>query len=132
MLWVLIPFRARSIALCHKACRWLATGRWFSLGTPVSPTNKTDDQDTTEILLKVALNTIKPTPNNRDLRSTFDNRLNIWLLNQTVLYLDLSFSIMYSQGRRHHMCNIFSLYYFFSSVHNINNILYTHIFNLNR
>jgi hypothetical protein len=30
----------------------------ISLGTPVSPTNKTDCQDITEILLKVALNTI--------------------------------------------------------------------------
>jgi hypothetical protein len=28
--------------LCDKACQWLATGQWFSLGTPVSPTNKTD------------------------------------------------------------------------------------------
>ena len=33
-------------------------GRWFSQGTPVSSTNKTDHQDLTEILLKVALNTI--------------------------------------------------------------------------
>jgi hypothetical protein len=30
-------------------------------GPPVSPTNKTDDHDVTEILLKVALNTIKQT-----------------------------------------------------------------------
>jgi hypothetical protein len=36
-----------------------ATGRWFSPGTPISSTNKTDRQDITEILLKVALNTIK-------------------------------------------------------------------------
>jgi hypothetical protein len=34
----------------------------FSLGTPVSSTNKTDLQDITEILLKVALNTIIPLP----------------------------------------------------------------------
>ena len=34
------------------------TGRWFSLGTPVSSTNKTDRHGITEILLKVALNTI--------------------------------------------------------------------------
>ena len=33
-----------------------ATGQWFSSGTPVS--NKTDRHDITEILLKVALNTI--------------------------------------------------------------------------
>jgi hypothetical protein len=31
---------------------------WFSPGTPVSSTNKTDRHDKTEILLKVALNTI--------------------------------------------------------------------------
>jgi hypothetical protein len=34
------------------------TGQWFS---PVSSTNKTDHHDITEILLKVALNTIKQT-----------------------------------------------------------------------
>ena len=39
----------------------LATGRWFSLGAPVSSTNKTDRHDITDILLKVALNTIKET-----------------------------------------------------------------------
>jgi hypothetical protein len=33
---------------------------WFSLGIPVSSTNKTDRHDITEILLKVALNTITP------------------------------------------------------------------------
>ena len=31
---------------------------WFPLGTPVSSTNKADHHDITEILLKVALNTI--------------------------------------------------------------------------
>jgi hypothetical protein len=36
------------------------TERGFSLGTPVSSNNKTDLHDITEILLKVALNTIKP------------------------------------------------------------------------
>jgi hypothetical protein len=39
------------------------TGRWFSPGPPVSSTNKTDRHDITEILLKVALNTIKQTNN---------------------------------------------------------------------
>jgi hypothetical protein len=38
------------------------TGQWFSPGTPVSFTNKTDHHDITEILLKVALNTITLTP----------------------------------------------------------------------
>jgi hypothetical protein len=44
--------------LCNKICQWLATGRDFSPGTPVSSTNQTDRHDITEILLKVVLNTI--------------------------------------------------------------------------
>ena len=43
--------------LCDKVCQWLAAGRWFSPGIPVSFTHKTDSQET-EILLKVALSTI--------------------------------------------------------------------------
>ena len=37
-----------------------AVGGWFSQGTPVSSTNKTDLHDIARILLKVALNIIKP------------------------------------------------------------------------
>jgi hypothetical protein len=37
----------------------------FSPGIPVSSTNKTDRHDITEILLKVALNTIKPYQTNQ-------------------------------------------------------------------
>jgi hypothetical protein len=44
-------------------CQWLATGQWFSMGTPVCSTNKTDRHDITEILLKMTLNTIILTPN---------------------------------------------------------------------
>jgi len=40
------------------------TGQWFSPGTPVSSTNKTDNHDITEILLKVALNTLNQTKSN--------------------------------------------------------------------
>jgi hypothetical protein len=36
-----------------------ATGRWFSPGTPISSTNKTDRHDIAEILLKMTLSTIK-------------------------------------------------------------------------
>ena len=53
-------FRARCTTLCGKVGQWLATGRWFSPGTPVSSTNKTDGRDITEILLKVALSTMRP------------------------------------------------------------------------
>ena len=41
-----------------KVCQRLTTGCWFSPCTPVSSTNKTDRHNITEILLKVALNTI--------------------------------------------------------------------------
>ena len=44
--------------LRDKVCQCLATGGWFYLGTPVSPTNKTDRHDITEILLKAVLNMI--------------------------------------------------------------------------
>jgi hypothetical protein len=36
---------------------------WFSTDTQVSPTNKTDHHDITEIVLKVALSTVTLTPN---------------------------------------------------------------------
>jgi hypothetical protein len=55
------PFRRGVLdtTLFDKLCQWLATGRWFSPGSPISSTNKIDRHDITEILLKVALNTIK-------------------------------------------------------------------------
>ena len=59
---------------CDKVCQWLATGRWFSLGTLVFSTNKTDRHDLTEILLKVALNTIILNPQNLS-KVTFQNNI---------------------------------------------------------
>ena len=38
--------------------QWIVAGRWFSSDSPVSFTNETNWRDITEILLKVALNTI--------------------------------------------------------------------------
>jgi hypothetical protein len=61
--WVRISIRARCTTLCDKFCQWHATDRWLYPGHPVSSTNKTDRHDITEILLKVALNTIKQTNN---------------------------------------------------------------------
>jgi len=42
------------------ARRGLAAGRWFYPGTLIFSTNKTESHDITEILLKLALITIKP------------------------------------------------------------------------
>jgi hypothetical protein len=52
-------FESRSCrcVLDTTLCQWLSTGRWVSSGTHVSSTNKNDHHDTTEIFLKVALNT---------------------------------------------------------------------------
>jgi len=55
MLWVWIPIRAKCTTSCDKVCQWLATSQWFP------PPIKTDCHDITEILLNVALNTIKQT-----------------------------------------------------------------------
>jgi hypothetical protein len=46
------------ITLCDKVCQWLATGQWFFPSTTVYSINKTDRNDISEILLKVALDTI--------------------------------------------------------------------------
>ena len=59
MSWVRISIRARCTTLCDEVCQRRATGRWFSPCPPVSSINKTDRHDIMEILLKVALNTIK-------------------------------------------------------------------------
>jgi hypothetical protein len=61
--------------LCDKVCQSLAAVRWFSPGTPVSSTNKTDLHDVTEIWVigtdciyiyscKSNYNTITKVPNN--------------------------------------------------------------------
>jgi hypothetical protein len=50
MLWVRISIRVRCTTLCDNVCQWLATGRGFSPGPPVSSANKTDRHDITEIL----------------------------------------------------------------------------------
>ena len=55
--------------LCDQVCQWLATGQWFSPGTPFSTSNKTDRHDITEILLKVTLNTINQPTNQSEKRA---------------------------------------------------------------
>jgi hypothetical protein len=53
--------RACFISKTYRSTGWLATGRWFSPGTAVHSTNKTDRHDITEVLLKVVLNVINQT-----------------------------------------------------------------------
>jgi hypothetical protein len=51
---VLLVLGVLDRTLSDKVCQWLATDLWISLGTPISATKVV-----TEILLKVALSTIK-------------------------------------------------------------------------
>ena len=53
---------ALATTLCDKVCQWLATGLWFSPGTLVSSTNKTDLHDITEILLNTMTLTLSMAP----------------------------------------------------------------------
>ena len=59
-LWARISLRRHvpDKTLCDKVYQWLTAGRWFSPGTPVSSTNKTDRHAIAEMLLKMSLNTI--------------------------------------------------------------------------
>jgi hypothetical protein len=61
-LWVRIhSWRSKlDITLYDKVYQQLAAGQWFS---PVSSTNKTDRHDMSDVLLKMALNTINRTQN---------------------------------------------------------------------
>ena len=61
-LWVWIPLRRGLLntTLCDNVCQCLTAGQWFS---PISSSNKTVRHDITEMLLKVALNTITPNLN---------------------------------------------------------------------
>jgi hypothetical protein len=55
------PVRGEVYSIQHYVIKFVSEFRQvsgFSTGTPVSSTNKTDLHDRTEILLKVALNTI--------------------------------------------------------------------------
>jgi hypothetical protein len=69
-LKVRIPLRWGVLytTLCDKVCQSLTTGQSFSL---VSSTNKTDCHTKTEILLKVAFNTITLTPLNNNHSLTY-------------------------------------------------------------
>ena len=89
MLWVRISIRARCTTLCDKVCQWLATGRWFSPCPPVPSTNKTDRHDITEILLRVALNTIKPTKPNQFTDSDYPYRIFKLFIYDFVFYTEV-------------------------------------------
>jgi hypothetical protein len=67
------------------------TGRWFSPGTPVSSTDKTDRHYITEILLKVTLNTIKKTVNPQEYISGYTKVLAMMKRFRTLKTIDFHF-----------------------------------------
>ena len=72
----------RCTTLCDKVYQWLATGWRFSPGPPVSTINKNGRHDIAEILLKVALNTIKQTNKQIYFPSHFLIILEFWDINK--------------------------------------------------
>ena len=83
-MWVRISIRARCTILCDKFRQWLSTGRWFSPGPPVYSANKTDSHNIAKILLRVALNTVKP--NLTNLFLSFLIIIMLWLIIISHLY----------------------------------------------
>ena len=86
LVWIWTPLRRGVLdtTLCDKVCQWFMTGWWFSPGTLVSSTNKTDRHDITEILLKIALSIIKPNQtviNVNGIHTSIDYLLILLLLN---------------------------------------------------
>jgi hypothetical protein len=86
----------RCTTLCDKICQWLATGQWFSPGPPVSSNNKTDRHDITEILLKVALNTINLTNEPFSLFNFSPKKRNNTFSNHYILIALIRFKTKYS------------------------------------
>jgi len=69
------------------------TGLWFSSGTTVFSTNKTDRHDISEILLKVALNTITLIPyNSKQLDGNNEQHINCVEFLFKIRHLDFHFT----------------------------------------
>jgi hypothetical protein len=58
--WVRIALRRCMLnaTLWYKFCQWLVAGRWFSLGTPLSSTNKSDSHDVDRYEITISQMTI--------------------------------------------------------------------------
>jgi hypothetical protein len=110
------------LTLCNKVCQWLATGRWFSPGTPVSSTNKTDRHDITEILLKVALNTIKQT-NYQNVFIDIKTRISSYWIN---LITDCQQLFMFCLTHKKLISCSFQFLFFFSCITEMHKYLNKH------
>ena len=105
MLWVWISIWARCTTLFDKVCQWLGTGRWFPVGPPVSSTIKTDRHDITEILLKLAWNTINQTNKQYSIIYTSSAGLTVYSSYLGLFILDsLLFSLLTNGSSRFNCC----------------------------
>ena len=85
------PAQAKCTTLCDKVCQWLAAGRLFSPGTPVSSPNKIDRHDISEILIESAIKQHKP--NQPTLKITNnETKLGIWLGYVRVMMFNATFN----------------------------------------
>ena len=109
-LWIWIPLRwgVLDTTLSDKVSQWLSAGRWFSTGTPISSTNKTDCLDIIEILLKVVLNTITLTSLCQYLYHIYS------LLHKTHLYASICTIIYSLQHKTHFHASKCMVLYIFS------------------
>ena len=100
-----------------KVCQWLATGQWFSLCPPVSSTNKTDRHDITEILFRVALNTIKKQTNIWLWSFSSDIVLNSWpMVSESLFFiLHLLYDNSTTLSKSFTCCSGQQLFYIFMS-----------------
>ena len=107
-LWVRIPLRLGDLntSLCDKAGLWRAS-LWLSPHTLVSSTNKIYHHNITEILLKVALNTITTTMTNTvNYMYVLENQIKIpvlWILRNKLCILVLQNIFLDSKNGWH--CN---------------------------
>ena len=112
-VWTPLKRCVLDTTLCDKLCQWLATGRWFSPGTPISTTNKTDrhDHDITEILLKVASNAITLTPNYQKLAKWIISILHPNTLKQKKQHQQLPLSYFLTFTSNYTNCQLFTRFY---------------------
>ena len=85
------PAQAKCTTLCDKVCHWLAAGRLFSPGTPVSSTNEIDRHDISEILIECPIKQHKP--NQPTLQITNNEaKLGFWLGFVRVMMFNATFN----------------------------------------
>jgi len=86
-------------------CQWLAAGRWFSPGPPISSTNKSDCHDITEIESGVKYHQAKQTTTTETTSNTICN-VHVWYM-YYILFIYLRMNKLYLiPSTAHLFCNM--------------------------